>query len=197
VRDLIIEASEQAADIDAKRIGDLYASFLDEEVVERRGVQPLLDELATIDEAADAAALAAVVGTLQRTGVGGGVGLYIDTDSKDSARYLVHLSQSGIGLPDESYYRDEQHAEVLAAYPGHIARMFSLVFGGSPEDQGDTAARIVALETKLAAAHWDVVKRRDADLTYNLRTFADLPTEAPGFAWAGWVTALGSTPDGR
>jgi putative endopeptidase len=195
VRDLIIEASEQAADIDAKRIGDLYASFLDEEVVERRGVQPLLDELATIDEAADAAALAAVVGTLQRTGVGGGVGLYIDTDSKDSARYLVHLSQSGIGLPDESYYRDEQHAEVLAAYPGHIARMFSLVFGGSPEDQGDTAARIVALETKLAAAHWDVVKRRDADLTYNLRTFAELQTDA-GFDWAGWVGALGATPEG-
>ena len=195
VRDLIIEASERAADIDAQRIGDLYASFLDEGAVERRGVQPLLDELATIDDAADAAALAAVVGTLQRTGVGGGVGLYIDTDSKDSTRYLVHLSQSGIGLPDESYYREEQHAEVLAAYPGHIARMFGLVFGGSSEDHGDTADRIVALETKLAAAHWDVVKRRDADLTYNLRTFAELETEA-GFDWAGWVSAVGATPEG-
>ena len=194
VRDLIIEASERAADIDAQRIGDLYASFLDEGAVERRGVQPLLDELATIDDAADAAALAAVVGTLQRTGVGGGVGLYIDTDSKDSTRYLVHLTQSGIGLPDESYYREEQHAEVLAAYPGHIARMFGLVFGGSSEDHGDTADRIVALETKLAAAHWDVVKRRDADLTYNLRTFAELETEA-GFDWAGWVSALGATPE--
>ncbi len=194
VRDLIIEASERAADIDAQRIGDLYASFLDEGAVERRGVQPLLDELATIDDAADAAALAAVVGTLQRTGVGGGVGLYIDTDSKDSTRYLVHLTQSGIGLPDESYYREEQHAEVLAAYPGHIARMFGLVFGGSSEDHGDTADRIVALETKLAAAHWDVVKRRDADLTYNLRTFAELQTDA-GFDWAGWVSALGATPE--
>ena len=195
VRDLIIEASERAADIDAQRIGDLYASFLDEGAVERRGVQPLLDELATIDGAADAAALAAVIGALQRTGVGGGVGFYIDTDSKDSTRYLVHLSQSGIGLPDESYYRDEQHAEVLAAYPGHIARMFGLVFGGSPEDHGDTAARIVALEAKLAAAHWDVVKRRDADLTYNLRTFAELLSEA-GFDWVGWVSALGATPAG-
>ena len=194
VRDLIIEASERAADIDAQRIGDLYASFLDEGAVERRGVQPLLDELATIDGAADAAALAAVIGALQRTGVGGGVGFYIDTDSKDSTRYLVHLSQSGIGLPDESYYREEQHAEVLAAYPGHIARMCGLVVGGSSEDHGDTADRIVALETKLAAAHWDVVKRRDADLTYNLRTFAELETEA-GFDWAGWVSALGATPE--
>ncbi|MGV0803011.1 peptidase M13, partial [Mycolicibacterium elephantis] len=62
-------------------------------------------------------------------------------------------------------------------------------------DHDDTAARIVALETKLAAAHWDVVKRRDADLTYNLRRFADLPQEAPGFDWAGWVSELGTTPE--
>ena len=133
-----------------------------------------------------------MVGVLQRTGVGGGTGVYVDTDSKDSTRYLVHLNQSGLGLPDESYYRDEQHAEILAAYPQHIAAMFALVYGG---DHAETAARIVALETKLAAAHWDVVKRRDADLTYNLRTFADLPAEAPGFDWTGWVTALGATPD--
>ena len=57
-------------------------------------------------------------------------GVYVDTDSKDSTRYLLHLTQSGLGLPDESYYRDPQHAEILAAYPGHIARMFALVYGG-------------------------------------------------------------------
>jgi putative endopeptidase len=197
VRDLIVEASQQGsagADDDAQRIGDLYASFLDEDTIERRGTQPLLDELATIDSAADATALAAAVGALQRTGVGGGVAIYVDTDAKDSARYLVHATQSGIGLPDESYFRDEQHAEVLAAYPRHIARMFSLVFGGTPEEHADTAAGIVALETKLAAAHWDVVKRRDADLSYNLRSFAELQAEGKGFDWTGWVSALGITP---
>jgi putative endopeptidase len=197
VRDLITEVSERAspAGTDEQRIGDLYASFLDEDTVERRGVQPLLDELAAIDEAGDPGALAAAVGALQRTGVGGGVGAYVDTDAKNSNRYLVHVSQSGLGLPDESYYREERHAELLAAYPGHIARMFALVYGGAPDDHSQTAARIVALETKLAAAHWDVVKRRDAELTYNLRTFADLQTEAEGFDWPAWVTALGSTPD--
>jgi putative endopeptidase len=194
VRDLITEAAavRAAKGTDEQRIGDLYASFMDEKTVAERGVQPLLDELAGIDAADSPEALAAVVGRLQRTGVGGGVGNYVDTDSKNSTRYLVHLSQSGIGLPDESYYRDEQHAAILAAYPGHIAAMFALVYGG---DHSDTAARIVALETKLAAAHWDVVKRRDADLTYNLRTFADLPAEAPGFDWASWVTALGTSPE--
>ena len=211
VRDLITEAAEAHADAgsDQQRIGDLYASFLDEDTVARRGVGPLLDELATIDAAADPTALAAVLGGLQRTGVGGGAGVYVDTDSKDSTRYLLHVNQSGLGLPDESYYRDEQHGEILAAYPRHIAAMFALVYGGGPglhpekreaekqeaEKREATAARIVALEAKLAAAHWDVVKRRDADLTYNLRTFADLPAEAPAFDWAGWVTALGSSPE--
>jgi predicted metalloendopeptidase len=194
VRDLITEASAACAEqgTDEQRIGDLYASFMDEQTVAARGVQPLLEELAAIDAARTPEALAAVVGALQRSGVGGGTGVYVDTDSKDSTRYLVHLNQSGLGLPDESYYRDEQHAEILAAYPQHIAAMFTLVYGG---EHTETAARIVALETKLAAGHWDVVKRRDADLTYNLRTFADLLAEAPGFDWAGWVTALGATPD--
>jgi putative endopeptidase len=197
VRDLITEAAATSAEkgTDEQRIGDLYTSFMDEATVAARGVQPLLDELATIDTAETADALAAVVGALQRTGVGGGTGAYVDTDSKDSTRYLLHMNQSGLGLPDESYYRDEQHAAILAAYPGHIAAMFSLVYGGTADDHAETAARIVALETKLAAGHWDVVKRRDADLTYNLRTFADLPAEAPGFDWAGWVAALGTTPE--
>lgn len=199
VRELITQAASPGApdsSTDEQRIGDLYASFLDEETVERRGLQPLLDELARIDAVADPTALAAVVGALQRTGVGGGVGLYIDTDSKNSTRYLVHVSQSGLGLPDESYYRDDQHASILGAYPGHIARMFTLVYGEEYAGEWEsTAAKIVALESKIAAAHWDVVKRRDADLTYNLRTFAELTAEAPGFDWSGWITALGSGPD--
>ncbi len=197
VRDLITEAaaSNAPAGTDQRRIGDLYASFLDEVAVENRGVAPLLDELTQIDEAADADALAAVIGALQRAGVGGGAGVYVDTDSKNSTRYLLHVSQSGLGLPDESYYRDPQHADILAAYPDHIARMFALVYGGTAQDHAGTAERIVALEKKLASAHWDVVKRRDADLTYNLRAFADLADEAPGFDWTAWVTALGSSPE--
>lgn len=197
VRELITEAAESGSqpDTDEQRIGDLYASFLDEDTIASRGVTPLLEELAAIDAAADPGALSAVIGALQRSGVGGGVGAYVDTDSKNSSRYLVHLTQSGLGLPDESYYRDEQHAAILGAYPAHIAAMFALVYGGSAVDHSPAAARIVALETRIAAAHWDVVKRRDADLTYNLRRFADLPDSAPGFDWAGWIAGLGSTPD--
>ena len=193
VRELIIGAASVSVSgaTDEQRIGELYASFLDEDAVERRGLAPLLEELAQIDSAQDRDSLARAVGRLQRTGVGGGVGLYIDTDSKDSSRYLVHLSQSGLGLPDESYYRDEQHGAILGAYPAHISAMFALVYGGTAEQYADRAGRIVALETSLAAAHWDVVRRRDADLTYNLRTFADLAAASPGFDWAGWIDGLG------
>jgi putative endopeptidase len=208
VRDLITGAAESvsssrerssvsnpAPDTDEQRIGDLYTSFMDEGAVARVGLAPLHDELTSIDDAHDATTLAGVMGHLQRSGIGGGAGVYIDTDSKDSSRYLLHMNQSGLGLPDESYYRDEQHAEILAVYPRHIAAMFALVYSGTADDHADIAARIVALESKLAAAHWDVVKRRDVDLTYNLRRFSDLPEEAPGFDWVGWVTALGTSPD--
>jgi len=191
VRDIITNAAG-APNTDAQRIGDLYASFMDTERVAAVGLAPLRAELALIADAATPEALAAVLGGLQRTGVGGGAGAYVDTDSKDSTRYLLHFTQSGLGLPDESYYREPAHAAVLAAYPQHIARMLSLVYGG---DQTETAARIVALETKLAAAHWDVVKRRDADLSYNLRRFADLADEAPGFDWDGWLAAVGASAD--
>ena len=197
VHEIITNAAvgSPASGTDEQRIGDLYGSFVDEQAVEERGLAPLLDELAAIDAADGPDALAAVVGGLQRTGVGGGVGLYVDTDSKDSSRYLVHVSQSGLGLPDESYYRDEQHAAILGAYPAHIAAMLALVFGGTADEYTERAGRIVALETKLAAAHWDVVRRRDADLTYNLRAFTELPDTSPGFDWAGWIAALGATPD--
>ncbi|KRD07102.1 peptidase M13 [Mycobacterium sp. Root265] len=195
VRDIITSASS-ADGPDAARIGDLYASFMDTDTVARVGVAPLQAELATIAAASDREALADVLGRLQRTGIGGGTGVYVDTDSKDSTRYLLHMSQSGLGLPDESYYRDASHAEILAGYPAHIARMFALVHGEEYAGEWEnTAARIVALETKLAAAHWDVVKRRDADLTYNLRAFTELLTEAPGFDWSGWVSALGAAPE--
>ena len=199
VRDIIIEASDllAAPGTDEQRVGDLFASFMDEAAVASAGVTPLLDELEAVDLAVDRDALASVLGALQRVGVGGGTGVYVDTDSKDSTRYLLHFSQSGLGLPDESYYRDPQHAEILAAYPKHIARMLGLVFGAEPQpgEWEATAERIVGLETALAAAHWDVVKRRDADLTYNLRAFADLAAEAPGFDWSGWVAALGTTQE--
>ncbi|HSA41372.1 MAG TPA: peptidase M13, partial [Mycobacterium sp.] len=159
VRELIDEAAaaNAPAGTDQQRIGDLYASFSDADAVERRGLAPLLDELALIDAAADADALAATLGALARTGVGGGFGVYVDTDSKDSTRYLLHLSQSGLGLPDRDYYFDqsERGKKVLADYRAFVTRMFEL---SGTADPGAAADRVLTLERSLAKPQWTRVE---------------------------------------
>ena len=186
VREIIQEAaaSKPPVGTDAQKIGDLYSSFLDTDAVEEAALTPIADELAAVADAADLAALAGVLGGLQRTGVSGAIAHYVDTDAKDSSRYLVHFSQSGIGLPDESYYREEGYAEIREAYIAHVAAMFSLA--GLSYD----AQRVFDLERKLAAGHWDVVARRDAEKSYNLTEFDAL---ASGFDWQSWISGLGST----
>ncbi|MFF0815287.1 M13 family metallopeptidase [Rhodococcus sp. NPDC003318] len=192
VRTIITEAAEQngAPGTDAQRIGDLYRSFMDAEGVEAAGLGPIADELAAVDAVTDLTELAALLGRLQRTGVGGLIGNYVDTDAKNSARYLVHLTQSGISLPDESYYREDSYAEIRDAYLAHVEAMLTLA--GRPDPAG-AARRILDLETAVAAGHWDVVRRRDAELSYNLYTLTDLASENPGFDWAAWISGLGGT----
>ncbi|WP_241385017.1 M13 family metallopeptidase [Rhodococcus sp. CH91] len=191
VRTIIEEAAASGAapGSDARKIGDLFTSFMDTEAIEAAGLDPIRDELGAVSGAADRGALAAVLGRLQRAGVTGALVHYVDTDSKNSQRYLMHVSQGGLGLPDESYYREERYAEIRKQYTAHIGRMFALA------DLPYDAARVVELETKLASGHWDVVKRRDADLSYNLLTFDSLLTDLPQFDWAGWITASGATTE--
>src|SRR5699024_1926732 len=122
-------------------------------------------------------------------GVRGPVGLFIDTDAKDSSRYLLHMNQSGLGLPDESYYRGEDHAEVRAAYAEHVGRMLELAGFADAGTGADAGARVLELETEIAAAHWDRVRNRDADLTYNVATVAELAEQNPGFPWERWLSS--------
>ena len=183
VREIIETAAATAAapGSEARKIGDLYAGFMDTETVAAAGLAPIADELAAVRSAADRTALAALLGRLQRVGVGGAVALYVTTDTKDSRRYAVNLVQSGLGLPDESYYREEKYAEIRAAYIEHIGRMFALA--GVEDDP----AGVFELEGRIAAAHWDVVKCRQAELGYNPTRFSALAAENPGFAWAAWA----------
>ena len=183
---------EGAADDVRGQIGRMYASFMDEERVEALGTAPIGADLALVDGATSAGELAAAMGTLQRTGTGGALSVWIDNDADDPHRYVVYLQQSGLGLPDESYYREEQYAPLREAYLGYVARILTLA-GVVPAAEADAAAgTIMALETALAGHHWDVVRDRDAELTYNPMTFAALTERAPGFDWAAWATALGA-----
>ena len=191
VRAIVEEAASAPGD-DARKIAALYASFMDVDRVEELGtapLQPLLDEVAT---APDRAALAAVLGRRQRQGRVSLFGTYVSTDAKNSDRYLVHLSQSGLGLPDESYYRDDAYAEIRTAYVAHLARLAELV---GLDDPTALAEQVMDLETALAKVSWDRVTNRDAEKTYTLMTLPALRTNAPGFDWEPWLAAL-QAPDG-
>ncbi|WP_446223684.1 M13 family metallopeptidase [Nocardia sp. IBHARD005] len=189
-------ASGAADDADARKIGDLFSSFMATDVVAAAGFAPIAEELRSIAEVADPSAFAALLGRLQRTGVRGALAYYVDTDDKNSTRYLVHATQSGIGLPDESYYRSEEFAEIRDAYIAHITKMFTIAAADAsldgllPTDPADAARRVFELERTLAAGHWDVVRRRDAEKSYNLTTFAGLVAENPEFDWAAWVDGV-------
>ncbi|GAA5046341.1 M13 family metallopeptidase [Nocardia callitridis] len=197
VQEIIRTAADGSAPgSDARKIGDLYTSFMDTETVSSAGLTPIAPELSAVHEVTDRAEFAALLGRLQRTGIGGAVGFYVDTDDKNSQRYISHATQSGIGLPDESYFRQDEFAEIRTKYREHIARMFALaaedehVAPSLPEDPAAAAERVFELERKLAEGHWDVVRRRDAQLSYNLTTFEALRTENAEFDWAAWADAL-------
>ncbi|WP_405487354.1 M13 family metallopeptidase [Nocardia sp. NBC_00511] len=177
-------ASDAAPGSEERKIGDLFNSFMAADAIEAAGLTPIAEELAAVAAVADRAEFAALLGRLQRTGVGGALAFYVDTDDKNSTRYLVHATQSGIGLPDESYYHKDEYAPIREKYVAHIGRMFALA--GLDHDP----QRVFDLEAKLAGGHWDVVRRRDAELSYNLITFDALAAENPEFDWAAWTTAL-------
>ncbi|GAA4397878.1 M13 family metallopeptidase [Tsukamurella soli] len=193
VREIVEEcaAGADGAAADARKIGALYRSFMDTDTVEHLGAAPIAEELAAVDGAATPAELVAVLGSLQRTGVPGLLSYYVDTDAKQSDRYLVQLGQGGISLPDESYYRDEQYAPIREQFAAHVARSLALAgVATAGADAEAAAATVLDLETAIAAGHWTVVERRDADKTYNLRTFAELDGAAPGLALGPWAAAV-------
>jgi len=189
----IIEATVAASDRPvgsiAQKVGDLYASFMDEPNVEQLGLKPVAAELALVDAIHDKAGLIHALATLGRTGTDGLVGVSVDTDAKQSDRYILYLSQSGIGLPDESYYRDEKYQPIRAAYVAHVRNVFTLA---GLSDPTGSANQVMAVETRVAKGHWDRVKSRDDTLTYNKRDRAGLAKLAPGFDWGSWFETIGA-----
>ncbi|HET8616540.1 MAG TPA: M13-type metalloendopeptidase [Actinomycetales bacterium] len=189
LRELIEEAaaSDAEAGTPARKVGDLYASFCDTDRVDALGVSPLAADLAAIAAVRDVRGLLELSGRLQREGTGGAVGLFVDTDARDSSRYLPYLQQSGLGLPDESYYREDSFAPVREQYVAHVGRMLVLAGVASEDDAAGHAERVMALETTLAAGHWDRVRCRDALATYNNMDRDKLSELSPGVDWSAWL----------
>ena len=188
-----VEAPEEDERRDeARKIGDLYASFMDEQRVEALGHTPILPLLEQIDGLTDLGSLATFLGEFERRGGGGLFGSFVDTDDRNSDRYIVNVLQGGIGLPDETYYREDKFAEIRAKYHAYLARILTLAERPDPED---TATRVVALETRLAKGHWERAETRDVIKTYNLTGLDELRATVPSFDFDAWVTALGGNEE--
>jgi len=169
VKAIIEEAAakgESATGVEQK-VGGLYASFMDEEAVEAKGMDPVRSRLDEVQAVGSVEELAALMGRLFRSDVSGLFSIYPAPDAGNPERILLYIGQGGLGLPDESYYREEKFAGIVAAYGEYISKLFNLA--GIADAQA-SAQRIVALETALASHHWDNVTLRDPQKTYNLKT---------------------------
>src|SRR5580704_12530281 len=164
IREIVEAAGALSESVDAKKVSDLYASFMDEERIETLGSEPLRADMALADSVTSFDELVRVVGELQRAGLSGFFGVFVDTDPGNPERYLVFLEQGGISLPNENYYREEQFASVREAYVVHIEKMFELA---GIDDARARAQRVFDLETAIAKRHWDNVATRDSEKTYN------------------------------
>ncbi|MBL7487943.1 peptidase M13 [Frankia sp. AgB1.9] len=196
VRDIITDLAAQDPATqaeDARKIADLYNSFLDTEAIQALGLDPARTLLEAARGLLDVRDLAAFLGTFERIGGSGLFGSYVDTDDRNSDRYLFHLLQGGLGLPDESYYRDEKFAEIRAKYVDYLTRVLGLA---EHPDPAGAAQRVLALDTLLAKGHWERADTRDVQKTYNLKTAGELAALCPAFDWDVYVTNLGGSLTG-
>ncbi|GAB4516742.1 MAG: M13 family metallopeptidase [Amphiplicatus sp.] len=170
-----------------QKIGDLYAAFLDVEAIDAKGFEPVAADFAYIDGLAtheDVARAFSRPDLVARSPFAA----FVDVDSKQTDRYIVYLTQSGLGMPNRDYYLDEKFADKRAQYKDYIEQALTLA---GVEEAAQKAEAIYALEHRMAEVHWEPAKRRNRDLTYNLKTRAELKAFAPEAPWDAMFEAAG------
>ena len=174
-----------------QQVGDFYASWMDQAAVEARGLAPAKPYLDRIDAVKDRSGLYTLFGTV---GYDSPIGVGIGSDPKVPSRYAVFTGQSGLGMPGRDYYllTGAKYDAFRAAYHDYIAKMLTLA---GETDASAKADRILALETKIAKAHWTPERSRDVKATYNPKTRAQLNKFAPQVQWDRMLKTqgLGST----
>ena len=172
-----------------QKVGDYYRAYLDTDAIEKLGLTPVrasLDAIAAVRTHEDVARLMGRPDMPVRTPVSEG----ITVDQKNPDRYIVAVTQAGLGLPERDYYLkdDAKLVEIRAQYQAHIERMLTLA---GEKNAADQAKSILDVETQIAKLHWPVAKRRERDLTYNLRTREELEKLAPSYPWQAQLAASG------
>ncbi|QAB16620.1 peptidase M13 [Leucobacter muris] len=185
----LIEGGESR---EADKVAALYASFMDTERADHLGAEPIAGDVARARAVSSIPELISVVAELERQGVSGFYGMFVDNDPGDPSRYIVFVMQGGLGLPDESYYREEQFAAIREQYRAHIARMLDLA-GVAEADEAERLAQLAYdLERRIAASHWDKVASRDIQKLYNLRTLEGLQQITPRLDWRAYLADMGA-----
>jgi len=181
----------KAAGSDAQRIGDFYASFMDEAKLEQLGLTPLSAELAKVAALSDKKQIPELISHFNQLGFGAPYAFGIHQDNKDSTKYVADLFQTGLGMPDRDYYLkkdDAKMADTLAKYEVHVAHMLALA---GDANAAANAKAIVAFETELAKLQWTKVELRDPIKAYNKVELAKLAEMAPGYDWNAYLAATG------
>ncbi len=176
-----------------QKIGDFYASCMDESAIEAAGTKPLQTEFERIAAVKDSAGLQAELAHMQRDGVRALFRFGSAQDYKDSTQEIAELRQGGLGMPDRDYYTkdDEKSVKLRAAYVLHVTNMFKLL-GDDEATAAAEAKAVMDIETTLAKASMTRVETRDPDKTYHKMTVAQLREVAPHFAWGEFFVEAGA-----
>jgi endothelin-converting enzyme/putative endopeptidase len=203
LRTILEEASKTGGIRDAvtQKIGDYYASCMDEPAIEKLGAKPLLLELERIAALKSKRDLGEYVATAQfpPSVYGGGVlfAFRSNQDFKDSTQVIAEADQGGLGLPDRDYYfkDDPKSKELRQAYVAHVAKMFELT-GDRPSQAATEAATVMRIESALAQGQMTRVERRDPPKLYHKMSVEDLKKLAPAFSWDMYFTKTGVASPG-
>jgi len=175
-----------------QKIGDFYASCMDEPRINADGAKPLEPELARIDAIQNVAGLRTEVGRLQALGIRAVFRFGSTQDEKNSSQVIGGADQGGLGLPDRDYYTktDDKSKQIREQYVEHITKMFVLL--GDQRAKADADAKtILNLETKLAEASLTRVERRDPEKTYHKMNRGQLRKMTPNFSWESYFREIG------
>jgi len=181
-------------DADGAKLRALYQTGMDEANLERQGASPLAGELGRIAQINSRADVVAELAHLRAAGMSEVFGFSVGQDEKHSDRYIVHLHQGGLGLPEREYYLGgtDDSKRIREQYRTHIAALLQLL-GDSPSAATAEADAVLAIETQLAAASRTPVQLRDEEANYNKKTLAELAALTPNFPWDAYVQTLDLT----
>lgn len=168
--------------------GDYYAAFMNEARIENLGPSPLFPALQSIRQASSRQQLASLMGRENAGFFGSVFHLDISPDFMNPNRYAITISQPSLGLPDRSYYLDDNMSSQRSYYKAYITTLFSLARWPEPDE---TPAQLLQFETSIAEISWDPEQERDPAKTYNPRTLHQLEISVPGFPWKEFLTAAG------